>query len=761
VKPDRRRPRPPAVDRAVVLFFVASGAAGLIYQLVWSRELVLVFGNTTQAISTIVTAVMAGLGIGGFAGGQIARRGRNLLRTYGRLEVAVGLLALLLPMVFGLLGEVYRGAYARTSPEVLALIRFALAFAAVTPATTLMGMTLPVLAAHMVRTVDEAGARVGQLYAANTLGAAVGTLLAAFFLIEFLGLVLTSYIAVALNVGVGVLSIVLSRATAGGPPRALADPSHQTPTARPSHRRLVLVASFVSGFVALALEVLWTRLVAEGVGLTIYVFALILVVYLLGIGLGSGLYRRLSRPERDTITLLGACIAGEALLAVATVVVGSGTLGVQAPAIPLLLVLPATILMGYAFPLSARLLVRDPGDVGSSVGLLYACNTAGSILGSFAAAFILAALLGTNRSILLLGAASLVLAGMLLAAGVRRNALTATPVVLLAIGVVAASSLDLPLTRTITDNGRRNLGVPSTHREDNLATVDASGGAPADRRLYVGGVTMTTLTVDTKLMVYLPRAMRPDARDCLVIAFGMGSTYRSSLILGMHTDAVELSPSVPQLMGTFFPDAETYLQHPQGRVIIGDGRNYVRLTTATYDVIAIDPPPPVETAGTVVLYTQEFMAQSKARLNPGGIVMLWIPYQLPLPDFKDHVRTFRSAFKHTELVLSVARQGVYMFGSDAPLDLGGAGLDRVFNTETAAADLGDAPDLASTANLSARVLGNRWLLDGDVDAFVGPGPLITDDRPRSEYYLWRRTMMSNPTTISENLLRAAAPTSAF
>ena len=272
---------------------------------------------------------------------------------------------------------------------------------------------------------------------------------------------------------------------------------------------------------------------------------------------------------------------------------------------------------------------------------------------------------------------------------------------------------------------------------------------------------MTTLTVDTKLMAYLPKALRPDARDCLVVAFGMGSTYRSSLILGMRTDAVELSPSVPQLMGTFFPDADTYLHHPLGRVITGDGRNYVRLTQATYDIIVIDPPPPVETAGSVVLYTQEFMSQSRARLNPGGIVMLWMPYQVPLADFKDHARTFRSAFRHTELVFSLGHFGVYMIGSDDPLNLDPGRLDRLLSTPAALADLGDAPDLPNPVGLAGRVIDKQWLLDAGVDAFVGGGPLITDDHPRSEYYLWRRALMPDPdrVTINEEVLRALAPPS--
>ncbi len=785
----------------ILALFIGSGAAGLVYQVVWSRELVLVFGNTTQAVSTIVTAFMAGLGFGSLAGSRLANRGSRPLRLYGGLELGVAVFAVLLPFAFDDLAEVYRGAYPGLVGNTLALtaVRFALAMAAVAPATFLMGATLPLLVRHLVRTLDEAGARLGELYAANTAGAVAGTVAAGFVLIEFLGLRLTSYVAVALNLVAGSGALLLSRLATRPPvgdvvgngtdrePGTETEPSGSggggTAGGRLAPRWAVLLATFVSGFVSLALEVLWTRMLSEGTGSSIYVFTTILAIFLAGIAIGSAVYRRRHSPRRDRAGVLGLCLAGVGVLAQATVVLGSGVVGTVPFVVRTVVVLlPATVLMGYAFPLAGRLATTSARAAGGSVGLLYAANTAGSILGAFSAAFILAGTLGTNGSVLLLGGIDLLVGGALLAADPRWRvaAATATPTAagaavlppaagrarlaatglaaLAALGLVA-SSIDLPVTRTATENRLRSLGLPVTHAEDELATVDTVGGPAARRRLLIGGVGVTSLTVDTKLMGYLSKALRPRARDFLVIAFGMGSTYRSGLELGMHTDAVELSPTVPGRMPVFFPDGREYLHHPDGRVITSDGRNYVRLARDRYDLIAVDPAPPIESAGSVVLYTREFLNEGRARLRPGGVLMLWMPYALPMEDLKAHVRTFHGAFPHVSLLLSPGGHGIFMFGSDAPLEFSDQTVLRVLGNPQALRELADSPDYPPTDGPGwvRAVRRAEWLADGQVTAFTGPGPEITDDRPRSEYFLWRRAFMTDKAYVNEAMLRAAAP----
>lgn len=744
--------------------FIASGAAGLIYQVVWSRELVLLFGNTSQAISTIVTAFLAGLGGGALVGAWLALRSRNPLRLYGFIELGVAVLAVGLPTLFPALGAVYGSAYTAVSAEQLGLIRFGLAFAAVTPATFLMGMTLPALTSFFVRSMDRASRNLGQLYAANTLGAVLGTIIAGYALIELIGLSRTALVAVGLNLFAGGVALAASRRTALPP----ASPDSPSPAPSPEGlrprllHRLVYVATFVSGFAAIAFEVLWTRMFAEGSGSSIYLFSAILAIYLFGIAIGSAWFGSRSRPDRDTLRTLGVCLGAIGLAGGATVVLTSGPLGDGYYSVRPLILLPATVAMGYAFPLAVRLVTTTAVGAANSVGRLYASNSAGSILGSFAAAFVLASTVGTNTSILLLAAvelgfgAALILVDRPLRRGSSR--LVGAFAVLALVAIVAPIA-GLPIARTATENRLSTLGTLVAHSEDNIATVDAQGGPPAQKRLYVSGVAMTFLTVSTKLMAYLPKALRPDASNALVICFGMGSTYRSSLILGLRTDAVELSPSVPAQMGAFFSDADRFLHDPKGRIIIADGRNYVRLSTARYDVIVADPPPPIWSAGTVVLYTTEFFTEAHRRLNPGGVFLLWFPYLATLDEFKTHLRTFRSVFPHVEVVLDPGGTGAYLMGSDAPLLFDPVTLAGVLGSPNAVTDFATAPDdpRLDGAGWASKIMAADWLKDAQVDAFVGPGPVITDDRPISEYYLLRVLTAKDHSDVNDARLRALTP----
>jgi spermidine synthase len=404
--------RRPVAEPLVVGVFVVSGAAGLMYQVIWSRQLVLVFGNTTEAIGTIVTAFMAGLGLGGLVGGLIAPRLRRPLLVYGLVELCIGGAALMMPRGFQAVAGAYSSAYDTTSPDQLTVVRLALTMAVVTPVTFLMGLTLPLLTRHLVTSMRTAGAHMGLLYSANTLGAVAGTLLAGLVLIELLGLSTTAAVAVALNGLVGTIAVaVAARGTVGTVASRRTQPGSdgEEKTLFPGLRPVLYATTFVSGFVALALEVLWTRMLAEGTGSLIYNFVVILAVYLVGIGLGGATYRALTSPQRDTPGVLAVAIGGIGLSTLATVPLGTLWLGPSSLQRAVIM-LPATVCMGYAFPLSARLLTKDPIHGSRSIGVLYAWNTAGSMLGSLAATFVLADTLGTNASVLVLAAADAAIA---------------------------------------------------------------------------------------------------------------------------------------------------------------------------------------------------------------------------------------------------------------------------------------------------------------------------------------------------------------
>ena len=723
---------------------MASGAAGLMYQVVWTRELVLLFGNTTQAIVTTVTAFLAGLGLGSLAGGRLARRLGRPLALYGTLEIMVACLALLMPLAFDLISTIFRHAYLSLPAGEVTLIRFALTFCALAPVTLMMGMTLPILTRHLVHSNPQIGNRIARLYGLNTAGAVVGTLATGYLLIGLVGLRETTMVAVVLNVSAGVGALAIASRGRGrlapidGAREQAALGGARRTAERMSGRQLVLLGvTFTSGLVSLALEVLWTRVFVQATGSAIYIFAAVLGVFLAGIAVGSLVYERVAtQGRRPRMTTLGVCLLATAALTLLPVTY-SNHRGPPGLPVAIALIFPVTAIFGYAFPLTVQLFVEDAERASRGVGLVYASNAAGCVLGAVLAGFVLAPTLGVNRSIITLCLVLAMSGVALIVAFARFWRLERAGLGLAVVGALAATFALPAVTRTYTQNRIARSHRPTVHFEDNLASIDAVGGPARSRRLFVNGVGITRLTIDTKLLAYLPKALRPAAKSDLVICFGMGSTFRSSLILGMRTDAVELDPTVPKVMHWFYPDANTYLHSPLAHVIIGDGRNYVRLTNKHYDIITIDAPPPVTSAGTVVLNTREFDEEAKQRLNPGGVVVSFLPYGAGVYDLKLFLRTFRASFPYMMVITGPRPFGYAEIGSDTPLAFNDRTIERVFGSQAAQADLANAPDYPAVPVTAWPAIINHhlWLENDQVNATAGPGPLLTDDHPLSEYYL--------------------------
>jgi spermidine synthase len=723
---------PAGFDSWVPVLFLASGAAGLIYQVVWTQDLVLIFGDTTLAIVTTVTAFLAGLGIGSLVGAAVGARLRRPLAVYGLLEVTVGCLALLMPLAFGVIATVFRTAYLSLPPAEVALIRFGLAFVALAPVTTLMGMSLPVLTRHLVREDPEVGERIARLYGLNTLGAVAGSVASGFVLIELIGLRETTLVAVGLNLCVGGAALLMSRAfgAAEAEPRPVA--GRRPPLE--GRQRLLLAVTFASGLVSLALEVLWTRMMLQGTGSSIYVFVAVVAVFLIGIAGGSLIYQR-QRDRSPQMATLGALLAGAAGLALVPMIVSNMSGPTRLP-VAIVLILPVTVIFGYTFPLTVRLFVGSADQASRGVGLAYAANTAGCVAGTVLAGFVLIPALGTSASITVVGLVLAVFGGALVIGYAPRREMLRP-----AVGLVAAAALlvafFIPAARlTYVQREVAATGAPTAHYEDSVASVDVTGGKAGDRNLFINGVGITKLTIDTKVLAYVPKAARPDATTMLNICFGMGSTYRSSIILGLHTTAVELDPTVPSLMSWFYSDASKYLHSPLGHIIISDGRNYVRLSNKRYDLITVDLPPPVRSAGAVVLLTQEFYQEASQRLTPGGVLATFIPKQgRQLEELI--LRTFRSVFPYMSVVYAPRAFGTYVLGSRAPITFSRAAIRAVFGSPAARADLRGAPDFParSTAQWVSIIRGSVWLTNNQVNAYTGPGPLITDDHPLTEYFL--------------------------
>jgi spermidine synthase len=748
----------------VYLIFILSGAAGLIYEIVWARQLVLVFGNTTQAVSAILTGFFGGMAIGSVVGGRLADRVRSPLRLYGLLEIALVVVVVLTPITFRLIHELYRGVYGglQEQPAVLALLRFGLALIALGPATVMMGATLPTLTKHFARGEHLSGA-FGRLYALNTMGAILGTLVCGIVLIELLGLTGALLVGAACSGIAGVVAVLLSRGTEDAiePPSARRLPAG-VDIPRPT---LALLVAFVSGLTSLGYQTLWTRLLSSGTGNFTYVFTIILGLFLIGLALGAASFGVLRHRIRNWVAILAISQLLVATLALAGLVLVIGQTGGTAPdlsqvfphllrsAIPV--VLPVTIVLGLAFPAASGLLDDRSGRVATVAGQLLAANTLGAICGTFLIPFVVIPSIGSPTAVVLLAFVNVGTAVVLAATRLRGRlgmTLVASGV---AVAIAMAVALRVPgvVVEPIEARILAANGVIDGRAEDEIASVQA-GRIEGFSQLWVGGTSMTILTVDARLMPILPLMARPDSQTALTVAFGMGSSFRTALGAGLQTDAVELVPSVVGMFRHFFEDAAAVMANPRGRVVVADGRNHVELTDKRYDIIVTDPPPPIESAGVSVISSLEYYQAGLERLTDSGVMMQWMPYGQTVEEFKAHLRTFAAVFPERLIAFGPGGFGFFMLGSEAPIALEESSVRSVLERPGVLEDLSTAYDSPETTvdGWVSRIEQIQWISGEEVDAFVGDGPLITDDRPLPEYFLLRRAFGPPSPAVNRGVL---------
>lgn len=751
------------------LFFI-SGITALTYEIVWTRMLTLVFGHTVFSVSVVLAAFMAGLGLGSYLFGYAVDRlpktndsGKAALLLYGWIEILIfasgGLLSLLFANFSGIYASLH--SFIPESIPLQNLIKMLFAFGMILIPTTLMGATLPIISKYCVTDDSQMGTQVSLLYALNTLGAAVGCLMTGFFLMGTFGVLQTVLLAAGANllIGIGALRIYLE--TVPGADWKFRLPPLQVPRIDlNADQKFWMGISFISGFTALAYQVLWTRLLVFSIASTVYSFSMMLTVFLLGIFLGSLLLIPLASRIHNIRTALLILQAGTGLYVIGSLyglesilsapwngynLTDPGTAFLRYFTDSAGLMLIPTLLLGMCFPLLIKIVSGGHQNIGKATGQIYSANTLGAIFGSLCAGFLLLPNLGSQVSLTLIATLNLLTMVLLFSTGnyissaVRKGLTVVFTALILFVNIAIPKNLLNPFFMR-DSAGKRNINKLMYFEEglsDTVAVFKDDYGIldPTAKRLITNGISMSAsnliATRYMKLFAHVPILLVDQPDDVLVVCFGTGQTTGAA---GIHprvksVDSLELSTSVINAGKMFADQNHQALDNPKINFIIQDGRNHLLTTQKRYDVITSEPPPP-RTAFTVNLYTREYYELQKSRLKPGGIAAQWIPLHSQGEEEVDmHFRTFQSVFPYTMGWLSVANE-ILIIGSDQPIKIDFEKLKvRLEEPEIkkALADI-EIPNIFS-------FLSNIWLLDEQVQALGKGHPLITDNHPAIEFYL--------------------------
>jgi spermidine synthase len=732
--PSEKTQIPSDRKRLLFEFFFLSGFCGLLYQVVWLRLAFASFGIITPVISVVISVFMLGLALGSVAGGRFIgpltrKSGVSAIYFYALAELLIGIGAFVVPRFFDV-GESLLGMSGEAnSYEYLSLSALAIAFS-ILPFSFAMGLTYPFVMAYVREHGDADEKSFSHLYLANVVGASLGAFLTAVVLVELLGFRHTLWVAGTFNLLIAAGAVLLGRrgGTSIAPREAAVDDGISTaPGAAVPWARTIL---FATGLASLAMEVVWMRTFTPVLGTQVYAFAAVLVVYLVATWIGSFWYRRhLAKGRVPSIGLMLLIVAVAAFLPVLLNDPRVAPAG-RAPAfLAFASIFPLCAALGYLTP---RLIDDYARGRPSAAGRAYAINAMGCILGPLLASYVFLPLIGAKVSLVVLALPLLALA-YVYRRELPRNwrvggAVAASAAVLVSLFV--SVSYENPCTWNARD---------CEVRRDYTATI-ASLGTGMEKELLVNGIGITSMTPVTKYMAHLPLAFhREKPASALVICFGMGTTYRSLLSWNVDTTAVELVPSVWDAFPFYHADAATVMRNSRGRIVIDDGRRFLDRTRETYDVIVVDPPPPIEAAGSSLLYSREFHEAVRLRLKPGGVFQTWFPAGEEAIA-RAIAKSLADVFPHVKVYHSVEGWGLHFIASMDPLDTLNA--DRMLERMPAAAkaDLAEWGPGADLRSDIARVLGGELPIARVLPAH--PDNVITDDRPYNEYFLVRRVMGS-------------------
>ena len=651
----------------LLLLFAGSGCSALIYEVVWYQLLQLVIGSTAISLGVLLAAFMGGLCLGSLLWPRGVSSRQHPMRLYAWIELGIGACGLL--ALFGMpwIDRIYIAAVGHGLPAIL--IRALVCAVCLIPPTMLMGASLPA-AARWIESDTAGASRMGLLYGANTVGAVSGCLLAGFYLLRVYDLTTATVVAAALNVSVALLSLAVARRSSH---ESSGVPERVEIRAVPV-RWAVYASIAISGACALGAEVLWTRLLGLLLGATVYTFSIILAVFLVGLGVGSGagslIARQLERPR----LALGCC---QTLLAAAV----AWTAYMLADSLPywpvnpllstrawftfqtdmvrcLWAILPAALLWGASFPLALASVAAAGEDSGRMVGAIYAANTAGGILGALAFSLVLIPQIGSGRSERVLIVLS-ALGGLLLLAPMVANARKKAGVFALLASIAASIWLVATVSpvpgmliaygrRIMISSNRAKILYAGEGMNSSIAISQWDDGAV---QFHVSGkVEASTEPYDMRLqrmLGHVPALFNPSPRSVLIVGFGAGVTAGSfTRYPSMQRIVVcEMEPLVPRTASIYFPKENYDVVHDRRtRLIFDDARHYILTSPDKFDIITSDPIHPW-VKGSATLYSKEYFELVKQHLNPGGVVTQWVPlYETDLATVKSEIATFFDVF---------------------------------------------------------------------------------------------------------------------
>jgi len=747
----------------IYFLFFFSGISGLIYQVVWTRMLTLVFGHTIYSVSVVLSAFMAGLGLGSYLWGTTIDKAGKPLLIYGKIEILIGSTALFLSFLFSKFSPIYAWLY-DWLPDFFfqtGLLKTALAFSLVLIPTILMGATLPIMAKYFVTEETHTGKQVGYLYSINTFGAAAGCLLSGYFLIEYLGVLQTAWLAASINILIGIFCILSFKKSEPGTSIEWVIPKPTPISVQVDKANIIWVTtSFVCGFTALAYEVVWTRILVFSIGSTVYSFSLMLANFLFGITVGGLLIVPFFKRNFDYRILLALFQFGIGLYLLFSIYQSSWIFSsfirgfnwlepnfsefwIDMRNASALMSVP-TILFGMSFPVLTHLVTRGSENIGSSLGIIYAVNTLGGILGSLVAGYLLLPNLGSQQSLVFLAILNFLIGILLFATSTYFTGLIRKGAALSVCGLLVLMLLHMPedLLKGIfmrNSKGKQNPENLIYFNEGLTTTVavfndDDHNFGIKRKSLILNGINMSANHSNSRkymtLLSYIPLLLNENPKDVLVICFGTGLTSGAAGVYpGIDSvDTIDISPGVFSAGQLFSNTNYDAVNNTKIHKIIEDGRNHLLTTSKTYDVITAEPPPPTQ-AGAVNLYTKEYYELTKKALNPGGIVSQWIPlHSQTKTHIYEHFQTFLNSFPYVMSWYPV-KQELILIGSNDPINLDFREIEKRLK-HPATNEVMRKIRFENPFTL----LGSMWFLKDELKNMAAKHRLITDNNPSLEFF---------------------------